>query len=37
MLGVGVPNGFPNFQSSISGVKTPFLEKFFTSLETIET
>jgi hypothetical protein len=33
MLGIGVPNGLPNLQSVIAGVKTPFLEAFFISLE----
>jgi hypothetical protein len=33
MLGVGVPNGFPNFQGAISGVKTHPFEEFFLSLE----
>jgi hypothetical protein len=33
MLGVGVPKGLPNFQSAISGVKTPRLEEFFILLE----
>ncbi len=29
MLGVGVPKGLPNFQSAITGVKTPRIEEFF--------
>jgi hypothetical protein len=33
MLGVGVPNGVPNFQSAIAGVKTHFLEDFFILLK----
>jgi hypothetical protein len=33
MLGVGVPKGFSNLQSTIAGVKTPHLEMFFISLE----
>jgi hypothetical protein len=33
MLGVGVSNGFPNFQSAIIGVKTHFLEEFFIPLK----
>jgi hypothetical protein len=33
MLGVGVPEGLPNLQSAIAGVKTPRFEKFFISLE----
>jgi hypothetical protein len=33
MLGVGVPKGFPNLQSTIARVKTPRLEDFFISLE----
>jgi hypothetical protein len=33
MLEVGVPKGFPNFQSAISRVKTNCLEEFFISLE----
>jgi hypothetical protein len=30
---VGVPNGLPNFQSAIVGVKTHQFEEFFISLE----
>jgi hypothetical protein len=33
MLGVGGPEGLPNFQSAIAGVKIPFLEELFISLE----
>jgi hypothetical protein len=33
MLGVGVPKGLLNLHSAIAGVKTPFLEEFFISLE----
>jgi hypothetical protein len=33
MLGVGVPNGFLNLQSIISGFKAHGLEEFFISLE----
>ncbi len=33
MLGVGVPNGLLNFQSTIAEVKTHFLRKFFISLK----
>jgi hypothetical protein len=33
MFGVGVPNGVPNFQSTIAKVKTHCLEEFFISLE----
>jgi hypothetical protein len=33
MLGVGVPNGFPNLQSVIAGVKIHLFKKFFISLE----
>jgi hypothetical protein len=33
MLGIGVPNGLPNLQSTISGVKTHGLEEFFISLK----
>jgi hypothetical protein len=33
MLGVGVPNGFSNPQSTIAGVKIHHLEEFFISLE----
>jgi hypothetical protein len=33
MLGVGVPNELPNFQSAIVGVKTHRLEELFISLE----
>jgi hypothetical protein len=33
MLGVGVPNELPNFQSAIARVKTHLLEDFFISLE----
>jgi hypothetical protein len=31
--GLGSPLGLPNFQSSISGVKTPRIEMFFISLK----
>jgi hypothetical protein len=33
MLRVGVPNGFPNFQSAIARVKTHCLEEFFISVK----
>jgi hypothetical protein len=33
MLGVGLPNRFPNLQSAIVGVKTHHLEELFISLE----
>ncbi len=33
MLGVGVPNGVPNLQSMIAGVKTHRLKKLFVSLK----
>jgi hypothetical protein len=33
MLGIGVPDGFPIFQSAIARVKTHFLEELFISLE----
>jgi hypothetical protein len=33
MLGVGVPNGVPNLQSIMAGVKTYGFEEFFISLE----
>jgi hypothetical protein len=33
MSGIGVPNGLPNLQSAIVGVKTHFLEKLFISLK----
>jgi hypothetical protein len=33
VLGVGVSNGLPNFQSVIAGVKIHCLEKFFISLK----
>jgi hypothetical protein len=33
MLGVEVPNGLLNFQSTIAGVKTHLLEEFFISLK----
>jgi hypothetical protein len=33
MLGIGVPNGFLNFQSAITRVKTHGLEEFFISME----
>jgi hypothetical protein len=33
IMGVQIPNGFPNFHSTISGVKTHRLEEFFISLE----
>jgi hypothetical protein len=33
MLGVGVSKGFLNLQSTITGVKTHFLEEFLISLE----
>jgi hypothetical protein len=32
IMGVGVPNGFPNLQSIIARVKTHWLEEFFISL-----
>jgi len=32
-LGVGSPDGFPNFQRAISGVKTNWTEFFFISLK----
>jgi hypothetical protein len=37
MLGVGVPNGLLNLQSTIAGVKTYCLGKFFITLKVIET
>jgi hypothetical protein len=33
MLGVGVPNGVPNLQSIIAGVKNHYTKEFFISLE----
>ncbi len=33
MLGIGIPNGLPNLQSVILGVKTHHLEDFFISLK----
>jgi hypothetical protein len=33
MLGIRVPKGLPNFQSTIARVKNPCLEEFFISLE----
>jgi hypothetical protein len=33
MLGVGVPNGLLNFQSTIVGVKTHHFKEFFISVE----
>jgi hypothetical protein len=33
MLGIGIPNGLPNLQNIIIGVKTHFLEEFFISLK----
>jgi hypothetical protein len=33
IVGVGIPNGLPNLQSAIVGVKTHRLEKFFISLK----
>jgi hypothetical protein len=36
MLGVGVSNGFPNFQNAIAGVKTHHLIELFVSWKIIE-
>jgi hypothetical protein len=33
MLGIGVPKGFPNFQSAIARVNVHCLEEFFIPLE----
>jgi hypothetical protein len=33
MLGIGIPNGFPNLQSVIAGVKIHHLEEFFITLK----
>jgi hypothetical protein len=32
-MGVGVPNGLPNLQNAIAGVKIHWFEEFFISLE----
>jgi hypothetical protein len=33
ILRVRVPNGFPNFQKAITGVKTQWIKTFLTSME----
>jgi hypothetical protein len=37
IVGIRVPNGLPNFHSTISGVKTHWFEDFFISSKNIET
>jgi hypothetical protein len=37
MLGVGIPNGRPNFQNAIARVKTHWLEDFLYHWKAIET
>jgi hypothetical protein len=35
IVGVGLPNGLPNIQNAIAGVKTHWFEEFFISLENL--